>query len=122
MPRVKPVTSKEDLPAEYHAFFERLSEGRQATFSGPQSILLHSPEVSERATNLSNFLRFESKVLESRERELATIAVAREKDCFYVWGAHAGAARKAGVRDDTVAAVRDRRDPASLEAGEAAIV
>ena len=122
MPRVKPVTSRDDLPSEYHAFFERLLEGRQGEFSGPQSILLHSPEVSQRATNLSNFLRFESKVLGARERELATIAVAREKDCLYVWGAHAGAARKAGVSDALVDALRERRTLPAMGADEAAVV
>lgn len=122
MPRVKPITSKADLAPEYHAFFDRLQEGRQGAFGGPQSILLHSPGISERVSQLGNYLRFESSTIKPRELELAIITVAREKDCSYVWGAHMAGARKAGLPEEVIQAVRDRRDPAPLEADQAAIV
>jgi len=121
MPRVTSISSKADLPAAYHDFFDRLLAGRQGPFGGPQSILLHSPEVSQRVSHLGNYLRFESS-LKPPELELAIITVAREKDCSYIWGAHADAARKAGLSEDTVATIRERRDPAELNAEEAAIV
>lgn len=121
MPRVKPITSKDDLAPEYHAFFDKLQEGRTGPFGGPQSILLLSPEVSQRATHLTNYLRYES-VIAPKDIELATLAIAREKDCFYVWGAHASPARKAGVREEAIAIIRDRRDPAQLQPDERDIV
>jgi 4-carboxymuconolactone decarboxylase len=54
--------------------------------------------------------------------ELAIIATAREKDCPYVWAAHAPAARKAGVSDAAVTVVRDRGTIAGLATGERDIV
>src|SRR5207244_3028856 len=60
---------------------------------------------------------FNSQV-KPESRELAIIATAREKDCPYVWAAHAPAARNAGVSDAAVTAVRDRGDLTSLPAGE----
>jgi 4-carboxymuconolactone decarboxylase len=82
---------------------------------------LHSPEVSQRVSQLGNYLRFESS-LKPPELELAMLTVAREKDCSYIWGAHAEAARKAGLSDETIATVRERRDASGLKGEEAGLV
>jgi len=55
-------------------------------------------------------------------KELAIIATAREKDCPYVWAAHAPAARKAGVSEAAIIAVRDRADAADLPPSERDVV
>jgi alkylhydroperoxidase family enzyme len=55
-------------------------------------------------------------------RELGIIATAREKDCPYVWAAHAPATRKAGVSDATVTVVRDRGDLAGLGTAERDVI
>jgi 4-carboxymuconolactone decarboxylase len=41
-------------------------------------------------------------------RVLAAMTVARELDAVYVWGAQTGAARKQGVPETTIAAIRDK--------------
>src|SRR4029079_4408427 len=80
---------------------------------GPFSLLMHSPPLCRSILDVSHVLRFES-LLTPYLRELVTIATAREKDCMYVWSAHAPAARKEGVPDATVELVRDNGDTASL--------
>ena len=50
------------------------------------------------------------------------ISVAREMNCAFIWYAHAAAARKAGVRDDVVDNIRERRPLANLDADEQAVV
>ena len=120
MPRVTPVTTKSDVPVEHHRVFDLVVEGR-GDVRGPFSILMHSPPLCERVLNQGNYLRFESLV-KPKEGELAIIAVAREKDCPYVWAAHVVAARRAGVREEAIATVRERRDPTHLQEEEAAIV
>jgi 4-carboxymuconolactone decarboxylase len=70
---------------------------------------------------VGTYLRFKSQV-NPDARELAIIATAREKDCPYVWAAHAPAARKAGASDAAVTAVRDRGDLTSLPSAERDIV
>src|SRR2546425_2412497 len=84
-------------------------------------MLLHSPPLCRRHLDVSTYLRFKSQVkLDSRE--LTIVATAREKDCPYVWAAHAPAARRAGVTDAAVTAVRDRRDLTGLPSADRDIV
>ena len=50
------------------------------------------------------------------------ISVAREMGCAFIWYAHAAAARQAGVRDDIVDNIRERRAPTSLDSEEQIVV
>jgi 4-carboxymuconolactone decarboxylase len=88
---------------------------------GPFSILMYSPPLCECVLHSGSFLRFQSGV-KPKEGELAIIATAREKDCPYVWAAHVTLARKAGVREEAITAVRERRDVSGLQPDEQAIV
>jgi 4-carboxymuconolactone decarboxylase len=50
------------------------------------------------------------------------LVTARELDCQHIWNAHAGSARKAGVRNELVDALRDRKELPALAPDEAAVV
>ena len=50
------------------------------------------------------------------------LTTAREMDCQFIWYAHAPAARKAGIRDEIVDNLRDKKGLPSLSPEEAAIV
>src|SRR2546427_6817779 len=82
---------------------------------------MHSPELCRRHLDVGTYLRFNSQV-KPESKELTIIATAREKDCPYVWAAHAPAARKAGVSDAAIAAVRDRADLTSRPAAERDVI
>jgi 4-carboxymuconolactone decarboxylase len=88
---------------------------------GPYSLLLHMPEMAQRLEALRLHLRDESS-LSQKLQELVMISVAREMGCAFIWYAHAAAARKAGVRDDIVDGIRERRPLANLDADEQAAV
>jgi 4-carboxymuconolactone decarboxylase len=88
---------------------------------GPYSILMYSPKFCMLVSEVSLYLRFRSLVNPDRG-ELCIIAVAREKDCPYVWASHVGAARKVGVSEEAIAVVRGRAELASLREEEADIV
>jgi 4-carboxymuconolactone decarboxylase len=120
-PRVTPITRREQLAGAYRPVFDAIAEGRGGRIRGPFPFLLYSPELSRRHLAVGSYLRYSSQ-LQPVPRELAIIATAREKDCSYVWAAHAPAARKAGVSEAAVTAVRDRGDIASLPAGERDII
>jgi len=120
MARIPIIEEKAQLPARHHPVFDRIAQSR-GRVAGPFAVLLHSPEVADRAAHLGAYIRFES-ALPPPERELAVITVAREMDCLYEWAAHAREARKAGVREEAIAAIRDRRAPAGLTADEAEVV
>jgi 4-carboxymuconolactone decarboxylase len=101
--------------------YDAVTEGRGGSVRGPFGMLLHSPVLCRRHLDVGTYLRFTSSVTPDAG-ELAIIATAREKDCPYVWAAHAPAARKAGVSDAAVVAVRDRGEIAGLPAAERDVV
>jgi 4-carboxymuconolactone decarboxylase len=115
-PRVTPVSRRDQVAEEHRPVFDAVAEGR-GSVRGPFSILMHSPALCRRHLDVGSYLRFASPV-KTAARELAIIATAREKDCPYIWAAHAPAARRAGVSDDAVAVVRDRDDLGTLGAAE----
>jgi 4-carboxymuconolactone decarboxylase len=63
--------------------------------------------MAGRLAHLGAFVRFEGS-LDMRVRVLAAMTVARELEAVYVWGAQTGQARKLGVPETTIAAVRER--------------
>jgi 4-carboxymuconolactone decarboxylase len=115
-PRVEPVTRRDQLAETDRGVFDAVTEGR-GSVRGPFGMLLHSPGLCRRHLEVGTYLRLESR-LEPASRELAIVATAREKDCPYVWAAHAPAARKAGVSDAAVGAVRDHGDLAGVPPAE----
>jgi hypothetical protein len=81
MPRVTPVTIKQQVAPEHQAIFDAVAEG-PGSVRGPFSIMIMmlSPRFCERVLKLSDFLRFQCSV-KPKEGELAILATAREKDC-----------------------------------------
>ena len=119
-PRVTPLTRRDQVQERHRAIFDTVAEGR-GSVRGPFGILMHSPLLCRRHLDVGTFLRFNSG-LEADSRELAIIATAREKDCPYIWAAHAPAARQAGLSAAIVSAVRDRGDLAGVPSVERDIV
>ncbi|OBA81614.1 carboxymuconolactone decarboxylase [Mycobacterium sp. 1164966.3] len=68
------------------------------------STLAHHPALTKA------FLRFNihlfTSTLPPRVRELAILRVAHRRDCAYEWTHHAAMAKRAGLTDDEIAAVR----------------
>jgi 4-carboxymuconolactone decarboxylase len=83
--------------------------------------MIHVPKAHQWATGLNNYLRDESS-LPKKTQELAMLVTARELDCQHIWNAHAASARHAGVRDEIVDALRDRKELPGLASDEAAVV
>ncbi|HEX6211746.1 MAG TPA: hypothetical protein VF136_13280 [Methylomirabilota bacterium] len=120
MPRVTPVTGKSDVPAEHHHVVDAVVKVF-GNVRGPFSVLLHSPKLAERVLGLVTFFRDESLV-EGRLRSLAILTAVREREAAYVWAAQVGAARRAGVREETIDLIRAKGDLAGLPAEEREIV
>ena len=117
-----PVVSKDMVPAEFQDAFDELTKEAGGTITGgPGSITIASPEMSRRRGHLTSYLRYETK-FPKRIQELAIITSARANDCPYVWNAHAPAARREGVSDALVDAIRDKKPLPTMSADEAAVV
>jgi 4-carboxymuconolactone decarboxylase len=106
MARLSPITSKDQVPAKDHAVVDAITASRGA-IQGPFTMFLHSPEIAGRVAHLGAYVRFEGS-LDMRVRVLAAMTVAREFEAIYVWGAQAGGARRLGVPESTITAIRDK--------------
>jgi 4-carboxymuconolactone decarboxylase len=120
MARIAPVAGKAEVPAEHHHVVDAVVEVF-GNVRGPFSVLLRSPRLAERVLGLVKFFRDES-VVEGRLRSVAILTAVREREAAYVWAAQVGAARRAGVREETIDLIRAKGDPASLPAEERDIV
>jgi 4-carboxymuconolactone decarboxylase len=104
MARLPYITDKEQLAHQDHAAFDSIVASRGAV-QGPFTMFLHSPDLAQRVAHVGAYVRFEGS-LDMRVRVLAAMTVAREFDALYVWGAQTGGARRLGVPDTTIAAIR----------------
>jgi 4-carboxymuconolactone decarboxylase len=121
MARIALVTREQVAAKEQPAYdaFMQSRAGRPNV--GPYSLLLHMPEMAQRLEALRTYLRDEAS-LSQKLQEIVMISVAREMGCAFIWYAHAAAARQAGVRDDIVDNIRERRPLANLDPDEQAVV
>jgi 4-carboxymuconolactone decarboxylase len=106
MARVEQITEKAQLAPEFHYLYDRIAQSR-GQVGGPYSILLHTPAVADKVDALSASLRADSQ-LTPQEFVLAALGVARARDCLFVWSVQAPAARRVGIADAVITAIRDR--------------
>ncbi len=105
MARLPPITSRDQVPEKDRAAVDSIIASRGA-LQGPFTMFLHSPELAGRAAHLGAYVRFEGS-LDMRVRVLAAMTVAREFEAVYVWGAQTGGARRLGVPEATITAIRE---------------
>ena len=105
MARLPSITKKDQVPAKDQATFDSIVASRGAV-QGPFTMFLNSPEVAGRVAHLGAYVRFEGS-LDMRVRVLAAMTVAREFEAMYVWGAQTGGARRLGVPETTITAIRE---------------
>src|SRR6266700_7854518 len=105
MARLALITSKDQVAAKDHAVVDSIVKSRGAV-QGPFTMFLHCPELAGRLAHLGAYVRFEGS-LDMRVRVLAAMTVARELEAVYVWGAQTGGARRLGVPETTITAIRE---------------
>jgi 4-carboxymuconolactone decarboxylase len=105
MARLPLITSKDQVAEKDRAVVDAIIASRGA-LQGPFTMFLHSPEVAGRLAHLGAYVRFEGS-LDMRVRVLAAMTVAREFEAVYVWGAQTGGARRLGVPEATITAIRE---------------
>ncbi|MDV8128850.1 carboxymuconolactone decarboxylase family protein [Rhodococcus sp. IEGM 1304] len=90
------------------------TEGR---LLGPFGLMLISPAIGAAVQQLGAALRFD-KILPTRTRELAILAIAAHRQSQFEWLAHENAARAAGITDLQLQALLDGEEPKGLEEAE----
>ena len=110
MARIDPIP-REQMTPEQIRINDAISAprgGGQAL--GPFSIWLRTPELAEKAAVFGDHLRAKL-ALPPRLQELAILVIARHWSAQYEWYAHARHARRVGIPDAVVEAIRNRREP-----------
>jgi len=121
----------DELDDDQRAVYEGLTEGergKKATLTnddgslvGPFNAMLYSPLTGNRFQSLGESLRFFNK-LPNNELEIVILVVASEWQSNFEWWAHERLAKRAGVADDVIAAIKEKREPASFGSDGEAIV
>jgi 4-carboxymuconolactone decarboxylase len=91
--------------------------GRRGSVPANVMVWLRSPDLAARAQKLGELVRYDT-TLEPRVLELAVLIVARRWHTPYEWAVHVTEARKAGLDDAIVDAIRAGSTPAFGEPGE----
>ena len=117
-----PLATREQVAAREQPAYDTFMASRANRPNiGPYSLLLHLPEMAQRLEALRTYIRGEDS-LSQKLQELVMISVAREMGCAFIWYAHAAPARQAGVRDDVVDAIREKKPLTGLDTDERIVV
>lgn len=87
---------------------------------GPFGLWLRRPELAEKAAAFGDYVRDELGI-DRKLSELAILAIARHYTAQYEWFAHERHARKFGLADETIEAIRTRKEPALADEKEKAV-
>ena len=83
---------------------------RRNYVAGPYNVWLHSPELMEKVTAISNYFRFDC-ALPVKLREFGILVTARYWDAQYSWNAHVDKAIAAGIPEDVVRDLAAGKEP-----------
>ena len=84
---------------------------RNEDFGGPSAVMLHTPELAQRFEDLRDAL-IKDERLPKPVLHFAALLVARFWSSQYTWWKREEMCRAAGIPDEVIAAVRQRRRPA----------
>ena len=111
-PRLPPIAESAYTPAQKSALEDFIAT-RKVGISGPWHVFMRSPELLTHAQRMGEYLRYRCTIA-GRLSELTILIVARHWTQDFEWGVHRGHALKAGVAEETVAAIREGRRPEAL--------
>jgi 4-carboxymuconolactone decarboxylase len=120
MSRIKLITERTDVEEERQGEIDAILE-TLGHLGGPFAVLMHSPGLAQKVMESGAHVRLQS-TLERWQRELAILVVAAGKHSDFEWASHVGLARKAGVAEAVIDAVRHGSDLADTGEDERDIV
>jgi 4-carboxymuconolactone decarboxylase len=114
--RMPPLPAGKMTDAQRKAAEEMIAGPRKGV-KGPFVPLLRSPELMDRLQKVGEYLRFQSS-LEQRISEFIMLVVSREWTQHFEWFVHVPLGRKAGISEDTIAALAEGRRPSGMSEDE----
>jgi 4-carboxymuconolactone decarboxylase len=101
---------REELTAEQREVFDRIAAPRGGVVPAPFHIFIESPRLASSAQELGAFCRYGTG-LPKRVSELIVLLTAVHWRADYEFSVHISEAKKAGLSEEIIAAVRDGRVP-----------
>jgi len=110
-----PQVRRENLDADGQKIFDAIGA------TGPSGVRMHNPGFAIHMNQANDYLRTKSG-LDPRLAEMVILVGAREVDGQYIWTAHEPSARKAGLEDTIIDAIKYRRPLTGMGEKEAALI
>ena len=108
------------LTPDQRRVYDAIASGPRGSVRGPFLALIHVPELTDRIQSLGEYLRYGTS-FPSRLSEFAILITARHYTCNYEWQAHEPHARKGGLAQAIIDAIKERRRPDGMQPDEAAV-
>ncbi len=115
-----PLPGPEAMTPEQRRIYDEVMAGPRGSFIGPLRAVIHWPELAEHWQKLGALVRFRTD-FPPRLSELAILVTARAWDSQFEWFAHEPIARKAGIAEEVIAAIREGRRPALADPDQQAV-
>lgn len=116
------TTAYDDLSKDRQELFKSIATSRSLranqTLGGPFDPWLESEEMARRLVGLGDFFRFRTSV-DRRYVELVILVTGQFWQAQFEWFAHEPMARKAGVSESTISAIKAGSKPEFEDQGEA---
>jgi 4-carboxymuconolactone decarboxylase len=109
MARIREVR-REDATPEQMEVGDAIFGSRNEEYGGPSAVMLHTPELARRFEDLRDALITDER-LSKPVLHFAALLVARFWSSQYTWWKRVGMCRAAGISDDVIESVRQRRRP-----------
>jgi 4-carboxymuconolactone decarboxylase len=117
-----PLPKREALDPADQKLFDAATSGESiAGLQGPAGIRLYSLKTAQHLVAILSYLRHDAGI-PPKVSEVAILSVARAADNNFEWAAHETLARKAGVPEATIEAIKNRGSIASLPETDALVI
>ena len=116
MPKIQPI-SREEATDEQRRVGDPIFEARGGAYRGPWGILLHNPELTEKAGIYGDYVRGGAG-LPKRLSELVIAMTARNWRAQFEWAAHYHQGVAAGLDPDVLDAIGNRERPHFAQSDE----
>lgn len=104
------IFTRNELTAEQQQVFDATAGPRGGAVPAPFHVLLESPQLAQLTQNLGAFCRYRTGFA-PRHSEMLVLTVAAHWDAEYEFFVHAPIAKKEGVPESVIAAIKARATP-----------
>lgn len=115
-----PYVTREKLPEADVPLWDELA-GERGRLPLVTQVLMYRPPLAALAEHINRTVRFDLSLPRSSV-ELVILTAARELNCVREWAVHLSQARTAGVREEAIQAIKEKRAPKDLTEEEAELV